>query len=52
MLGYANVVLTDEGQRLLAALTAGKLGNDAIFARTDGLPWGKSHQLSCFQLKG
>ena len=40
-----HVVLTGEGQKLFARLTAGKLGNDAIFARTDGGVWGKSHQL-------
>jgi integrase len=40
-----HVVLTDEGQKLLAALTAGKLGDDPIFARTDGGVWGTSHQL-------
>jgi integrase len=40
-----HVVLTDEGQRLFAALTAGKLGADPIFARADGDLWGKSHQL-------
>jgi integrase len=39
------VVLTDEGQRLFATLTAGKLGNQPIFARADGGLWGKSHQL-------
>ena len=31
-----HVVLTDEGQRLFATLTAGKLGNQPIFARADG----------------
>jgi integrase len=40
-----HVVLTDEGQRLFASLTAGKLGNDPIFTRGDGGMWGKSHQL-------
>jgi hypothetical protein len=40
-----HVVLTDEGQRLFASLTVGKLGDEAIFARTDGGMWGKSHQL-------
>jgi integrase len=39
-----HVVLTDEGQRLFATLTAGKLGNDPIFARASGSLWGKSHQ--------
>jgi integrase len=40
-----HVVLTAEGQRHFAALSAGKLGDEPIFAREDGAPWGKSHQL-------
>jgi len=40
-----HVVLTSEGQRLFAALTAGKFGSDPIFTRADGHVWGKSHQL-------
>jgi integrase len=40
-----HVVLTDEGQRLFADFTAGKLGSDSIFTRPDGGAWGKSHQL-------
>jgi integrase len=40
-----HVVLTKEGQRLFAALTAGRLGNEPIFTRADGEVWGKSHQL-------
>jgi integrase len=40
-----HVVLSEEGQRLFSRLTAGKLGNDAIFTRHDGGVWGKSHQL-------
>jgi integrase len=40
-----HVILTNEGQRLFASLTAGKLGTDPVFARTDGGLWGKSHQL-------
>jgi integrase len=31
-----HVVLTDEGQRLFATLTVGKLGTHSIFARADG----------------
>lgn len=31
-----HVVLTDEGQQLFTALTAGRLGTDPIFARPDG----------------
>jgi integrase len=40
-----HVVLTAEGQRLFAMLTAGRLGSDPIFVRRDGGVWGKSHQL-------
>ena len=40
-----HVVLTAEGQRLFADLTAGKLGGDPIFTRADGGVWGRSHQL-------
>jgi integrase len=40
-----HVVLTDEGQKLFAKLTAGKLGSDLIFVRADGRMWAKSHQL-------
>ena len=40
-----HVVLTHEGQRLFATLTAGKLGVDPIFTRADGGLWAKSHQL-------
>jgi integrase len=39
-----HVVLTDEGQRLFATLTAPKLADDPIFTRLDGGVWGKSHQ--------
>jgi integrase len=38
------VVLTDEGVGLFRTHTAGKRGDDLIFARSDGLVWGKSHQ--------
>jgi integrase len=44
-----HVVLTQEGQQLFATLTAGKLATDPIFARADGGPWGKSHQLRPMQ---
>jgi integrase len=40
-----HVVLTDEGRRLFATLTAGKLGNELIFTRHDGAAWRKSHQM-------
>jgi integrase len=44
-----HVVLTDEGQRLFAGLTAGKLRAASIFTREDGGVWGKSHQLRPMQ---
>jgi integrase len=37
--------LTDEGQRLFATLTAGKLADDPIFTRADAGRWRASHQL-------
>ncbi len=40
-----HVVLTTEGQRHFAALSAGKLGADPIFIRQDGAAWSTSHQL-------
>jgi integrase len=40
-----HVVLTSEGQRLFANLTAGKIGTDPVFMRADGGLWSKSHQL-------
>jgi hypothetical protein len=40
-----HVVLTEEGQRLFASLTASKLGSEPIFTRADSGVWGKSHQL-------
>jgi integrase len=39
-----HVVLTDEGRRLFASLTAGIAG-EPIFTRADGGRWGRSHQL-------
>jgi integrase len=39
-----HVALTDEGQALFAALTAGHMGSKQVFVRDDGNPWGKSHQ--------
>ena len=44
-----HVVLTDEGRRLFATLTAGKLGNELIFTRRDGGTWRKSHQMRPMQ---
>jgi integrase len=40
-----HVVLTDEGQKLFASLTAGKEGKSPIFSRADGGVWHNSHQL-------
>jgi integrase len=40
-----HVVLTEEGQRLFSALTAGKLGDTPIFTRRGGGLWLKSHQM-------
>jgi len=40
-----HVVLTAEGQRLFATLTAGKLADALLFTRKDGAAWAKSHQL-------
>jgi integrase len=39
-----HVVLTDEGDKLLAAMTAGRAGTELILPRGDGRPWGESHQ--------
>ena len=39
-----HVVLTDEGRTLFNALTAGRNGDTRIFLRSDGKPWGASHQ--------
>jgi integrase len=39
-----HVALTDEGQSLFAALTAGHSSRDPIFVRDDGKTWGPSHQ--------
>ena len=39
-----HVVLTDEGCTLFNALTAGRKGDTRVFLRSDGKPWGTSHQ--------
>lgn len=39
-----HVVLTDEGIGFLTGLTAGRPPGELIFWRSDGQPWGKSHQ--------
>jgi integrase len=44
-----HVVLTAEGQKLFAALTAGKVGDAPIFVRHDGGVWRASHQLRPMQ---
>jgi len=40
-----HTVLTTEGQKLFSKLTAGKLGNDPIFQRRDGMVWRQAHQI-------
>ncbi len=39
-----DVTLTDEGVEFFDQMTVGRLGNERIFLREDGAPWGKSHQ--------
>ncbi len=39
-----HVVLTEDGTALFAAHTAGKLGSALVFPKSDGAPWGRSHQ--------
>ena len=39
-----HVVLNDEGRELFEALTAGRAPRELIFKRSDGEPWGPSHQ--------
>jgi integrase len=39
-----HVVLTEEGRDLFTQWTAGRAGNERIFLRSDGHPWGASHQ--------
>jgi len=39
-----HVVLSDEGQRFFANVTAGKDGTALVFTRENGNAWGKSHQ--------
>ena len=39
-----HVVLTDEGRTLFNTLTAGRAREAYIFYRSDGKPWGASHQ--------
>jgi len=39
-----HVILTDEGRQVFQDSTIGRLGTDRVFLRTDGDPWGASHQ--------
>ncbi|MGH8612626.1 MAG: tyrosine-type recombinase/integrase [Gammaproteobacteria bacterium] len=39
-----HVPLSDEGRDFFAHATVGRLGNDLLFTRTAGMPWGPSHQ--------
>ena len=39
-----HVVLTEEGRDLFTHWTAGRAANERIFLRSDGNPWGASHQ--------
>ena len=36
--------MNDEGQKLFAVITAGRVPQDLIFRRDDGMAWGASHQ--------
>ena len=39
-----HVVLTEEGRHLFTQWTAGRAANERVFLRSDGKPWGASHQ--------
>src|SRR5262249_34568591 len=39
-----HIVLTEEGWAFFSEITAGRAGDDFIFLRADGEPWGPSHQ--------
>ena len=39
-----HIVLTDEGSEFFTQATAGRAGNDLMFARTSGSAWGNAHQ--------
>ena len=39
-----HVVLSEEGRRLFTRWTVGRAANERIFLRSDGKPWGASHQ--------
>jgi integrase len=40
-----HVVLTDDGRRFFAALTAGRASDSLLLARASGQPWGTSNQV-------
>ena len=44
-----HVALTDEGRKFFDAVTAGKAGSALVFTKSDGLPWGASHQQRPFK---
>jgi integrase len=44
-----HVVLTEEGQKFFAAVTAGRAGDALFFTRTDGRPWQPSDQQRPFR---
>jgi integrase len=39
-----HIALNHEGRELFASLTVGRRTDDLIFSRSDGAPWGQSHQ--------
>lgn len=39
-----HVVLTSEGIKFFRQLCAGRAGDESMFLKTSGVPWGKSHQ--------
>jgi integrase len=39
-----HIVLTQEGQELFAALCAGRAGHEVLLRKSNGSPWGRSHQ--------
>jgi integrase len=44
-----HVILTDEGQRLFAALAAGRGGHTLMLRKADGQAWGAGHQVRPMQ---
>ena len=43
-----HVILDDDGQPFFADITAGRVGDNLIFSKSDGGQWGKAHQLRPF----